>query len=425
MLKLTHHAKTRSQSTSPSSFSRTQSPGFGKLSNGNSAGRADLIQLSNSAQQTQSPNPYEGIAPGSVKVKVGQWGSGNNDSLLGILHSQNFTNKEIYAKNDKGVTLLEQAARINKLKNPNVVRAGQSVVMPSKTPNKSQVSQTQSQSQADSKKAQVNQVKVGKWGQDSNGSLFGILKNQGFSRKQILNQDASGDSLLNKVARANGLKDANTVQEGATLNVPNSMEALEQMNVPELTEKETAKPSRPAATKVATIEPRPVQITKPATPEIKLPQPSEVKTPVETKPAIEVKTPTNERVTANMGLLLDGVKTKNFKKDEFQYLNALSNRYEETRAQFSKGGFSNEELKTLGKFETNYGVTYTRLYNSDDIKLTNGTPSSDNPKTQLRAKHYAEGGKVWDGLTQGTIDNEAAITTMIRQRAEARAQGGK
>jgi hypothetical protein len=414
--------------------------------NGSSAspatGGSDALTLS---RISQDRNPYEGTAPGHSKVKVGSWGSGENDSLLGILHQQGYSNREIYAKNREGHTLLDRVQQVNRLRNPNLIRQGQELVVPSKeapavtesTEGRPQTQPTpktvaqQSGNQAN--QPAVNQVRVGKWGRDANGSLYEILKNQGFQRKQILGQDGEGDSLLKKVARANGLQDPNKVREGATLNVPNSMEALEKMDIPKL-QGEVAPESRPKVSRVETLprlEVKPLEVTRPSVqlPELKpidLPRTEQTTTvqPVVQPERTETTTANQQAATANMGLLLDGVKNGKFTREEFQYLNSLSNRYEETRARFSKEGFDNDELKTLGQFETRYGVTYTRLYNSDDVRLSNATQPSDDPRSQTRLRHYQEGGTLWDGFKNGTVDSEKAISEMIRQRAEARAQGG-
>ena len=417
------------------------------VQNGNSAapspGGSDALTLTRSSQDR---NPYEGTAPGHSKVKVGSWGSGENDSLLGILHQQGYSNREIYAKNKEGHTLLDRVQQVNQLRNPNLIRQGQELVVPSKeapAANESTESRTQTQpaptpvqNQTGTRKAEpaVNQVRVGKWGRDANGSLYEILQNQGFKRDQILGQDGQGDSLLNKVARANGLEDPNKVREGATLNVPNSMEALEKMNVPER-QAPVSSDSRPKVSRVEPLprlEVKPVEVTRPTVelPELKpieLPRTEQARTdqPTVAQPErTEASNGNQTAATANMGLLLDGVKNGKFTREEFQYLNSLSNRYEETRAQFSKEGFDNDELKALGQFETRYGVTYTRLYNSDDVRLNNATQPSDDPRSQTRSRHYEEGGTLWDGLKNGTVDSEKAISEMIRQRAEARAQGG-
>jgi hypothetical protein len=126
-----------------------------------------------------------------------------------------------------------------------------------------------------------------------------------------------------------------------------------------------------------------------------------------------------------MGLLLDGVRGGQFKRDEFQFLNSLANRYDETRAQYSQGGFSNEELRALGSFERNYGVQYARLFNRDDVVLRNATTNTTDPATQVRIRHYNEAGTLWDGLQNGTVSTEAALEILMRQQAEARRLGGQ
>ncbi|MCA9776964.1 MAG: hypothetical protein KC800_09620 [Candidatus Eremiobacteraeota bacterium] len=431
MLKLTNQsagASARVQLAPQSSVSVAKN----RNSTSPATGGNDALTLTRTSQDR---NPYEGTAPGHAKVKVGSWGSGKNDSLLGILHQQGYSNREIYTKNQEGHTLLDRVQQVNQLRNANLIRQGQELVVPSKeapaqTPSTEPQPQTtpgtvSAQSGNQKKEPSVSQVRVGKWGRDANGSLYEILHNQGFQRSQILGEDGNGDSLLKKVARANGLQDPNKVREGATLNVPNSLEALEKMNVPELNK--PAARTRPEVSRVSELprlEVKPLELPKP---KIELPPLKPIESPRTSTPVVE--TPRAEgsdqkAATANMGLLLDGVKNGKFTREEFQYLNALSNRYEETRAQFSKEGFDNDELKALGQFETRYGVTYTRLYNSDDIRLSNNTQATEDPRGQLRLRHYEEGGALWDGFKNGTVDSEKALSEMIRQRAEARAQGG-
>ena len=126
-----------------------------------------------------------------------------------------------------------------------------------------------------------------------------------------------------------------------------------------------------------------------------------------------------------MGLLLDGVRDGHFKRDEFQFLNSLSNRYDETRAQFGQGGFSDDELRSLGNFERNYGVQFARLYNRDDVVLRNATTNNNDPRTQVRVGAYNEAGVLWDNLRNGSTNTEAALQIMMRQQAEARRLGGQ
>lgn len=63
-------------------------------------------------------------------------------------------------------------------------------------------------------------VSVEKWGKGKNSSLEGILRNQGYSLKEIYSKDANGKNMVDKVASANGLKNANLIQPGQKLDVP-------------------------------------------------------------------------------------------------------------------------------------------------------------------------------------------------------------
>lgn len=379
--------------------------------------------------------------PGYALVKVERWGTGRNDSLVSILRGQGYSTREIYGKDAHGVTLLERISQSNNLKNPNLLRQGQQIRVPSKEQISPATTSPQTPtlgngSQGNARQPAVGEVKVGKWGRDSNGSLYGILSNQGFSRDQILKKDANGDTLLDQVARANGLSNPHRVREGATLKVPNSTEALSQMQIPPQTGKRKESPAPRVET--PNVEPPKVETPKAEAPRVEAPNAegpkveapkTEAPKAEAPQPSVQPPSPTADgeqpKATVEMGLLLDGVKASKFTREEFQYLNALGNRYEETRAQFSRDGFTDSELRTLGSFETSYGVTFAKLYESDNIKLTNATGESADPKAQLRLRHYQEGGALWEGFKNGSVSLEAAINTMIHQRAEARAQGEK
>jgi hypothetical protein len=91
---------------------------------------ADSVSLSNAPQG--AGNPYEGFAPASTSVKVDAWGKGKNDCLEHILKNQGYSLKEIYGKDAQGVSLLDRVTSANNMKNPNIVRAGQTLNIPSK-----------------------------------------------------------------------------------------------------------------------------------------------------------------------------------------------------------------------------------------------------------------------------------------------------
>lgn len=64
------------------------------------------------------------------------------------------------------------------------------------------------------------QFTVEKWGQGKNSSLEGILRNQGYSLKEIYTKDSNGQTLIDRVASSNGLKNPNLIQPGQQLSIP-------------------------------------------------------------------------------------------------------------------------------------------------------------------------------------------------------------
>ena len=410
-------------------------------------GRAnDQLNLS---QTSQARNPYQGTAPSFSTIKVDSWGQGDNDSVVQILLNQGFSQQEIYGKSGEGKTLLDEVSRVNGLRNANLIRAGQDLVVPSKQTRQGQaevtpqpsvtdapveqtappaeqaaplveqtappaeqpvspVEQTASEQDNESK---INQVTVDRWGQGPNSSLGAILKSQGFDDKQIFGEGPNGDSLLKKVARANGLESPDKIFAGSSLQVPNSMEALEQMNVPEM----PARPQPPA--KDEALDNNRNQVDPPREPEAPRqpegsPQPEAPREP--DKAASEP--------TANMGMLLDGIKSGDFTKKEFQYLNARSSRYVQMRARYSGDGYSNEELTNLGQMERRYGVEFARLSASDDVALPEFPQNTNDSDLRIQVKHYHESGPMYDSYSNGTMSSETAIQRMVRQRDEARRQ---
>lgn len=418
-------------------------------SNGRSNDRLNLSETS------QNRNPYQGVAPGFSSVKVDRWGQGSNDSVVQILLNQGYSQQEIYRKSGNGKSLLDEVTRVNGLRNANLIRAGQELMVPSKEaaqsepapqppvenrqpeaprvetprteaprtetprvetpPTRTEAPQTPNQ--AEQNEARVNDVRVDRWGQGPNSSLGAILKNQGFDDRQIFREDANGDSLLKKVARANGLESPDRIMAGSTLRVPNSMEALGQMNVPDMPARNEAPatpPAREEAPPQRTETPPPVRTETPP--------------PARTEPPAQVEAPRRPETggesepTANMGMLLDGIKDGKFTRQEYQYLNARSSRYAQMRARFAKDGYSNDELTQLGQMERRYGVEFARLAASDDVQLPEFPQNSTNTDLAIQIKHYHESGPIFDGYSNGSISSETAIQRMVRQRDEARRQ---
>lgn len=406
--------------------------------NTNSATNAKGDQLALTVKSKER-NPYNGVAPSFSKVTVDKWGEGKNGSLDQILMNQGYTSREIYSKGENGKTLLDEVSRVNGLRDANLIQAGQGLVVPSKekpeqadvsTPAPAEPTQPKPTPEpAPTKPApveakdepKVNEVKVDRYGQGPNGSMEAILRNQGFTEKEIYAQDAKGDSLLKKVARANGLEDPDKIQAGATLKVPNSQAALEQMDIPEpppVVAKPEPKPE-PAKPEPQPEPAKPEPKPEASKPEVQQPEP-------ETTPPVQVPTPKPDagkesEPTANMGMLIDGVKNGEFDREEFQYLNARSSRYAQMRARFSNDGYTNEELKALGKMEKRYGVEFSKLAAEDDVKLPAFPASSTDPEKAVQVAHYHESGPLYDRIKNGA-SSEDILDVMTDQRNRARQQ---
>lgn len=81
-------------------------------------------------------NPYEGHNATSVTVTPwdghGEDGS-PNDSISSILLNQGYTLDEILAKDDNGQSLIDQVAQANDIENPDIIHAGDDLVVPTRS----------------------------------------------------------------------------------------------------------------------------------------------------------------------------------------------------------------------------------------------------------------------------------------------------
>lgn len=77
------------------------------------------------------------VPQGSSLVEVDGWKKGKNDCLEHILLNKGYSLKEIYTKDQSGRTLAQRIAADNGLKDPNLLRAGQQLIIPSKSNSKS------------------------------------------------------------------------------------------------------------------------------------------------------------------------------------------------------------------------------------------------------------------------------------------------
>ncbi len=77
------------------------------------------------------PTDYEGVAKSATSVTVDGWKKGKNDCLEHILKNQGYSLSEIYKKDESGKSLIDRVAATNSLKDPNVLRPGQELIIPS------------------------------------------------------------------------------------------------------------------------------------------------------------------------------------------------------------------------------------------------------------------------------------------------------
>lgn len=366
-----------------------------------SAQPGDRVELA-----TAPPNPYEGIAEGPVQVTVDRWRQGPNDSVEKILTNQGYSREEIYGG------LLEQVARVNNLRDPNLVHPGQTLVIPRRgeqpapqPPSAPQAEQPapapapQEQPQEQRNPQETVRVRVDGWRQGPNDSIEGILMNQGYRRGEIYGRDAEGRTMVDRVLQSNGLENPRALQPGQELEVPTS-----------------GRPPRPR-------DPAP-RVDRPA-PEAPAPAPAEPEAPAPVEPPAEPPLPPDGEPTLEMGMLLDGVAQNRFTREEFQALNAYANRYAEARGDYSRRGFQNDELRELGTMEQRYGAMYARFWQHDRSHIGFRADNANDPAVQTRLRLTEEGGRIYDGLRNGTLSSEEAVTMMMRQRDLSRELGGE
>jgi hypothetical protein len=96
---------------------------------------ADASKISGEARTegTEKPaNPYQGISDNFSTVTVDPWKKGKNDTIEGMLRNQGYSLKDIYSKDKNGQTLIDQVAKANNLKNPNLIQDGAELKIPKK-----------------------------------------------------------------------------------------------------------------------------------------------------------------------------------------------------------------------------------------------------------------------------------------------------
>ncbi len=377
-------------------------------------------------------NPYADIAKKSMNVRVDAWKKGPNDSVERILTSQGYTPEEIYRKDAQGRSLIQRVAGVNELADPNLVRQGQSLVVPVKDqPQAAPGPQAQNQAQAQNEA--TARVTIDAWGKGPNDSVERVLVNQGYSLREIHSKDRDGKSMLDRVAADNGLQSPDSVRAGRELVVPSKRQDRGEQDQrgqgqPRQEPVEPRQDPKPEAPRVE--EPKP-PVPEPR-PEVPAPRVEEPKPPVP-EPRPEVPAPRVEEpkpvvpaegeATLEMGLMLDGVRSNRFTRDEFKALNGAANRYEEMRAAYGKDGYSSDELRDLGRYEEQYGKMYARFFEHDRSRIRIEANQTDDPRVQQRLRLTEEGAVLYDRYKAGEITLDDAAGLLMVQRSQARELG--
>ncbi|MCA9790365.1 MAG: LysM peptidoglycan-binding domain-containing protein [Candidatus Eremiobacteraeota bacterium] len=359
-------------------------------------------QRATAAKSTQSPpspsgdvvslsQPPEGD-PKTIEVVVDAWGKGKNSSLSGILLNQGYPREALTERDSDGHSLLERVAAQNGLRNPDLIHPGQKLKIPIRA----------EATPEPEPPAASTRVTVDPWGKGPNSSLEGILKGQGYTPAEIYSKDDRGQTMIDRVAAANGLTRPDRIRAGQQIEVPGRQPAAT----------ETPKPAEP---------PQQPEPERPVDPPKEPEPPAE---PEQPKESAKAQQPVgNGKATLEMSLMLDGAKEGAFNRNEFQALNAFANRYEETRAEYSSGGFTPDELRNLGQLEKQYGDLYVRFHDHDRSDINFSAQQTEDPRVQVRMRHLQESGDLYDGFTAGSTDYEQALDVLMRQRQQARDLG--
>lgn len=308
------------------------------------------------------------------------------------------------------------------------------------------------------------QVTVDRWRKGPNDSIEHILRNQGYSSNDIYRKDKNGQTLIQRVAAANGLKDPNLIRPGQKgLKVPvkakpdEAPKPVAEQPKPEVARPETAKP---------VVEEPPTEATKPVAEEPKVEAPKTEETapakprrrfpwfgrrekpeapPQNTTPPAVTETPATATTTpqppanntpepgtdpasiaaaeaSEVNLLMKGVTDGKFNRNEFMALNATANQYTELRSQYGKDGFKPEQMVELSQVQAQYGAMYARFLADDKAKITFAGGDSPDPAARMRAQQNEQGGQFYDQFVNRQMDEATIKARLLAQRQASSGQ---
>lgn len=314
---------------------------------------------------------------------------------------------------------------------------------------------------------EVASVTVDRWKKGPNDSIEHILRNQGYSSNDIYRKDKNGQTLIQRVAAANGLKDPNLIRPGQKgLKVPVKAVKAD----PKPAQVETPKPAvvtPPAEPEVEApkveapkveqpaVEPQPEApkteqpaAEEPAAPVKKrrgflwfgkkdkpeAPAQPVVPTPVQPvavdpQPAVPTQPTAQEEGTdpasiaakesSEVNLLMQGVTDGKFTRNEFMALNATANQFTELRTSYAKDGFKQEQMVELAQVQQQYGQMYARFLADDKAKVTFSGADSQDPAARFRTQQNEQGGQYYDQFVNRQIDEATIKARLLAQRQAA------
>ncbi len=307
-------------------------------------------------------------------------------------------------------------------------------------------------------------VTVDRWRKGPNDSIERILRNQGYSSNDIYKKDKNGQSLIQRVAAANGLKDPNLIrpgQKGLMVPVKDKPEApkpVVEQPKPEAPKPAVEEPKHEAPQPVAE-EPKPV-VEEPKTEEPAAAQPKKRRgflwfgkkdkpeapaqpanptAPVAENPPARPQQPVQPPATgiqepgtdpasiaaaeaSEVNLLMKGVTDGKFNRNEFMALNATANQYTELRSQYGKDGFKPEQMVELSQVQAQYGAMYARFLADDKAKITFAGGDSPDPAARIRAQQNEQGGQFYDQFVNRQMDEATIKARLLAQRQAASGQ---
>lgn len=320
-------------------------------------------------------------------------------------------------------------------------------------------------------------VTVDRWRKGPNDSIERILRNQGYSSNDIYKKDKNGQSLIQRVAAANGLKDPNLIrpgQKGLMVPVKDKPEAPKteapktevpkteapKTEVPPQVEApadkpeavkppvtEEAKPEAAQTEEAAPAKPRrrfpwfrrrekaevPAQTAGPATTAPEVPAANTTQPPATTAtttqpPATGTQEPGTDPASiaaaeaSEVNLLMKGVTDGKFTRNEFMALNATANQYTELRSQYAKDGFKPDQMVELSQVQAQYGSMYGRFLADDKAKITFSGGDSPDPAARIRAQQNEQGGQYYDQFVNRQIDEATIKARLLAQRQASSGQ---